>query len=82
MNDGEWVRWSGREIARRAGVAHPFVGKLRSSLVTDTSERTCIDNHGNVITMSVANIAADTERVQPVIMPSSEPLLCPLYYRQ
>lgn len=31
LNDPEWAQWSDREIARRCGVAHPFVGKLRPS---------------------------------------------------
>lgn len=30
LADEEWAGWSDREIARRAGVTHPFVGKLRA----------------------------------------------------
>lgn len=29
LADPEWSKWSDREIARRCGVSHPFVGKLR-----------------------------------------------------
>jgi uncharacterized ParB-like nuclease family protein len=34
LNDLEWSKWSDREIAKHCGVSHPFVGKLRASLVT------------------------------------------------
>ena len=29
LNDSEWGNWSDREIAKRCGVSHPFVAKLR-----------------------------------------------------
>lgn len=55
--DEEWARWSDREVARRCGVDHVFVGRIRSSLVTITSEeRTYTTKHGTVATMSTANI--------------------------
>jgi len=72
LNDEEWARWSDREIARRAGVTHPYVSTIRSSLETVTSDnepRTYTTKHGTVTTMSVANIG----RTSPIIMPSSEP---------
>lgn len=30
LEDDEWSKWSDREIARRCGVTHPFVSKLRN----------------------------------------------------
>lgn len=30
LNDEEWCRWSDREIAKAAGVSHPFVATIRS----------------------------------------------------
>jgi hypothetical protein len=38
LADPEWAQWSDREIARHCGVTHPFVGTVRASLVTVTSE--------------------------------------------
>jgi hypothetical protein len=37
LTDAEWVTWSDHVIAEKCGVSHPFVGKLRESLVTVTS---------------------------------------------
>jgi uncharacterized ParB-like nuclease family protein len=31
LNDVEWAKWSDREIARRCGVGHPFVAKIRAA---------------------------------------------------
>ena len=59
LTDAEWASWSDSEIARRCAVHHTFVGKLRSSLVTNTSdeyERTYTDRYGNVRTMNTENI--------------------------
>lgn len=59
LRDPEWAKWSDSEIARRCAVHHTFVGKLRSSLVTNTSEaaeRTYTDRYGNVRTMNTENI--------------------------
>jgi hypothetical protein len=39
LRDEEWGQWSDREIARRCAVYHPFVGSIRASLVSETSER-------------------------------------------
>jgi hypothetical protein len=33
LKDDEWQRWHNREIARRCGVTHPFVSKLRQELL-------------------------------------------------
>jgi hypothetical protein len=40
LNDAEWSTWSDNVIAEKCGVSHPFVGKLRSQLVTVTSSTT------------------------------------------
>lgn len=57
LRDKEWAYWSDREIARRCGVDHVFVGRIRSSLVTITSdERTYMTKHGTVATMNTSNI--------------------------
>lgn len=64
LDDAEWAVWSDREIARRCGVAHPFVAKLRpaKSLETVTSEppaRTYTTKHGTVAQMNVTRIGAN-----------------------
>jgi hypothetical protein len=65
LNDSEWSGWTDSETARRCAVTHPFVGKLRASLVTVTCERpseddvaprTYITKHGTIATMNTANI--------------------------
>ena len=50
-------------IARRCGVGHPFVGKIRKevSLATDTSERTYTTKHGTTATMQTSNIGRKEE---------------------
>lgn len=68
LRDDEWAKWSDREIARRAGVTHPYVSAIRSSLETVTSDaepRTYTTKHGTTATMSVAKIgkpANDNEK--------------------
>ena len=37
LSDPEWSRWTDREVARLAGVSHPFVLSLRSQVVTVTT---------------------------------------------
>lgn len=66
LRDEEWVTWSDREIARRCRVTHPFVSRIRESLVTITSERTYTTKHGTTATMSTANIGK-TEVVIPAL---------------
>jgi hypothetical protein len=34
LQDTEWSSWTDAEISRRCAVTQPFVGKLRSSLIT------------------------------------------------
>ncbi len=57
LGDDEWKRWSDSEIARRCGVHHTFVGDVRRSHVSDTSEpRTFTTKHGTVATMDTSRI--------------------------
>jgi hypothetical protein len=59
LNDEEWVQWSDREIARRCAVHHVFVGDMRRSLVTVTSEKpakTYTTKHGTTAMMNTENI--------------------------
>ena len=60
IQDPEWSQWSDRDIARRCHVDHTFVGKVRKSLVSNTSEpvgeRTYINKQGQVCKMKVTQI--------------------------
>jgi hypothetical protein len=60
LRDEEWSQWSDSEIARRCAVTHPFVGKLRASLVTVSSDppavRTYTTKHDTQATMNTAGI--------------------------
>lgn len=55
-------KWSDNQIAKHCGVSHPFVGSVRSPLVTVSSEsdssqeRTYITKHGTTAVMNTANI--------------------------
>lgn len=58
LNDEEWGKWSDREIGRRCCVCHPFVGNVRSSLVSVTSEPPKFTTkHGTVATMHISGEA-------------------------
>ncbi|MCZ7683892.1 MAG: hypothetical protein M5U28_36055 [Sandaracinaceae bacterium] len=61
LRDSEWAAWSDREIARRCKVTHPFVAKLRASLVTVTSERT-VTRAGVTFTMDTSAIGMSEAR--------------------
>jgi hypothetical protein len=59
LDDPEWSQWSDREIGQRAGVSAPFVGSLRPSLETVTSEKSArcyMTKHGTQTTMHTENI--------------------------
>lgn len=69
LNDGEWGKWSDREIARRCHVSPTLVGKLRGEVVTvhvdsEPVERTYVTRHGTEAVMKTGNIgrASDSER--------------------
>lgn len=61
LRDGEWAKWSDRQIARHVGVSPDTVGRLRGSLSESVSERTYVDKHGNVSTMDTSNIGLLTD---------------------
>jgi len=75
LNDAEWGEWSNREIAKACGVDHTFVGKLRVSLVSSTSDnlhttRRYTDRYGNTSAMNVGGLSArsttgDSEALPP-----------------
>lgn len=60
LEDEEWSEWSDREIARRCGVTHPLVARIRASLETATSEdegaRRYTTRHGTPAVMQTKNI--------------------------
>lgn len=60
LADKEWAGWSDSKIAQCCAVSHPFVGSIRSSLVTVTSERpaarTYTTKHGTTATMQTGAI--------------------------
>jgi hypothetical protein len=60
LNDGQWRRWSDREIAKRCGVHHGLVGELRSSLavppVIGNGHRAYTTKHGTIAIMDTEAI--------------------------
>lgn len=69
LSDPEWRGWSDSEIARRAHVSHPFVGKLRDLTCNVSSERSFTTRHGTVAKMDTAAIgkrAADMATLRSV----------------
>ncbi|MDJ0532727.1 MAG: ParB/RepB/Spo0J family partition protein [Xenococcaceae cyanobacterium MO_207.B15] len=56
LEDREWSQWSDRSIARRCGVHHKMVGRLRSSLEQSSSERKYTTKHGTKATMKTEKI--------------------------
>lgn len=63
LEDEEWSKWSGYEIAKRCCVSHTFVDNIKNSLATVASEKqelpnnaTYINKHGQVSTMNTSNI--------------------------
>jgi site-specific DNA-methyltransferase (adenine-specific) len=71
LEDEEWSQWSDNTIAKYCGVSHPFVARVRASLVTVTSEtstRTYRNRYGNHSTMQTANIGKRTaQRPEPIL---------------
>jgi len=56
LQDSEWARWSDREIARRCGVSHDFVNRLRATLchsMTDTER--LVQRNGTIYPLHAAN---------------------------
>jgi len=63
LNDEEWGKWSGSEIARKCAVHNTFVNRIRKdSLKTSLSEnRTYTTRHGTEATMNTGNIGKHEE---------------------
>lgn len=64
LRDDEWCGWSDREIARRAGVSHPFVMQLRAQLVTVTSSAPRIGADGKTRKPPKAKSAVTSDDVE------------------
>lgn len=65
LRDEEWLAWSDREIARRCGVSHDFVSRLRGSIchsMTDTERKA--QRGDSVYTIN-------TERIGGTVRPKS-----------
>lgn len=70
LRDSEWAGWSDNKVAQACGVSHPFVGTVRGSLETVSSEksvtgeiasdkssaRTYTTKYGTTAVMNTANI--------------------------
>jgi hypothetical protein len=75
--DAQGNPWSDREIARQCGVGHAFVGRVRASLDSESSEtpsqcRAYTNKHGGKSTMNTANIRqANQSRKQEPAEPDS-----------
>lgn len=81
-NNRCWSAWSDREIARRCGVHHVFVGDRRRSisLVTVTSEKTPTpktykNKHGSISTMRTENIGRRAETAQTNSTNQDQPIV-------
>lgn len=67
LNDGEWVEWSNREVARCCGVSESLVRSLRENAVTkQSSERTFTTKHGTTAVMNTGNIGKKKEQATSV----------------
>ena len=64
LKDAEWSDWSDREIARRCGVSHQFVSKVRKEIAQHTGHATSMERTfthprtGQPATMRTGNIGA------------------------
>ena len=70
LKDREWGKWSDREIAKRCHVGHPFVGRVRASLVPKTSEKTSSERtyttkHGKTAEMKTGKIGKSRSPAKP-----------------
>ena len=66
--DDEWSKWSDREIARKTGTAHPFVGAVRTKLTGNVTsdERAYTTKHGAIAIMNTAAIGVPAEEVERI----------------
>jgi len=75
LKDKKWGKWSDREIAKQCHVGHPFVGRVRASLVPKTSEkssserRTYTTKHGKTATMKTGKIGKSRSPAKPKMSP-------------
>lgn len=66
LEDQEWAKWSDNQVAKSCGVSHPFVGQVRRSLETVSSEpRSYTTKHGTEAVMNTENIGKKAEGKQP-----------------
>jgi hypothetical protein len=66
LSDGEWSKWSDREIARLCAVGHQMVAPLRAGLTgRATSERTYTTKHGTTATMNTSAIGKSAPGLLP-----------------
>ena len=79
LADDEAGKWSDSHIAKEFGFAHSFVGSLRKSLDSESSEkpteRTYTTKHGTTATMQTASIgkpATPVAKLAPVVEPIAE----------
>lgn len=58
LNDAEWSKWSDRDIARQAGVSHPFVAKMRGELSGNgfQIETRTVNRNGTIYQQKTAKI--------------------------
>lgn len=78
LADPEWAAWSDREIAKACNVTHPFVGSVRSSLETVSSEkpagRAYKTKHGTTAQMDTDGVAeSNKKRAKPKAEEPEEP---------
>ena len=78
LRDDEWRQWSDREIARRCGVDHAFVGKLRAELTGDNhqSPDDTLRKGGDGRVINTAKIGTNPPRRDPEPRPA-RPLPAP-----
>jgi hypothetical protein len=71
LKDKNWGKWSDREIAKQCHVGHPFVGRVRASLVPKTSEKTSSERrtyttkHGKTAKMRTGKIGKSRSPAKP-----------------
>ena len=73
LDDPEWTQWSAREIARRAGVSHVLVGRLRSGLSGNGYQigPKIVSRGGSVYEMNVGGKSAQ-QAAEPALEVESE----------
>lgn len=75
LNDVEWSEWSDSEIARRCGVSHQTVARIKNSLQVEAKpERKFINKHGTESVMKVDNMnkREEFEKEDPIVEMASE----------